>query len=76
MANSPSTVNCSGPHCKMKVLGRLLKEADGEAYARALSYRQSMAALGYNPLVATQILLVGYAADTVKEHDGPTPTEA
>lgn len=35
-----------------------------------------MAALGYNPLVAIQIALAGQAADMLKEHDGPTLTEA
>ena len=35
-----------------------------------------MAALGYNPLVAIQIALAGHAADTVKEHKGPTLAEA
>ena len=51
-------------------------QAYGEAYARISSYLQSIAALGYNPFVAIQIALDGHAADTVKQHDGPTLTEA
>ena len=34
-----------------------------------------MAALGYNPLVAIQIALDGWALDTLTEHYGPTPTQ-
>ncbi len=60
---------------KMKVSGCFRTQAYGEAYARISSYLQSMAALGYNPLVAIQIALDGHAADTVKQHDGPTLTE-
>ena len=61
---------------KIKVSGCFRTPAYGEAYARISSYLQSMAALGYNPLVAIQIALAGQAADMVKEHDGPTLTEA
>jgi hypothetical protein len=35
-----------------------------------------MAALAHNPLVATQIALVGNAADTVEQHYAPTPPDA
>ena len=59
----------------MRVSGCFRTPAYGEAYARISSYLQSMAALGYNPLVAIQIALAGQAADMVKEHDGPTLTE-
>ena len=61
---------------KMKVSGCFRTQVYGEAYARISSYLQSMAALGYNPLVAIQIALAGHAADTVKEHNGPTLTAA
>ena len=61
---------------KMRVSGCFRTPAYGEAYARISSYLQSMAALGYNPLVAIQIALAGHAADMVKEHDGPTRIEA
>ena len=61
---------------KMRVSGCFRTQAYGEAYARISSYLQSMAALGYNPLVAIQIALVGQAADMVKEHGGPKLTEA
>ena len=60
----------------MRVSGCFRTPAYGEAYARISSYVQSMAALGYNPLVAIQIALTGHAADMVKDHDGPTLTEA
>ena len=36
------------------------------------SYLSSMAALGYNPLVAIQIALAGNAADMIKMHDPKT----
>ena len=61
---------------KIKVSGCFRTQAFGQAYARISSYLQSMAALGYNPLVAIQIALAGQAADMVKQHDGPTLTEA
>ena len=41
------------------------------ADARISSYLQSMAALGYNPLVAIQIALAG----TLTQHYGASPTE-
>ncbi|MDE0261432.1 MAG: hypothetical protein OXJ37_03400 [Bryobacterales bacterium] len=61
---------------KIKVSGCFRTQAFGEAYARISSYLQSMAALGYNPLVAIQIALAGQAADMVQQHDGPTLPEA
>ena len=61
---------------KIKVSGCFRTQAFGEYYARISSYLQSMAALGYNPLVAIQIALAGQAAKMVKEHDGPTLPEA
>ena len=60
---------------KIKVSGCFRTQAYGEAYARISSYLQSMAALGYNPLVAIQIALAGQAVDTLTQHYGPTPTE-
>ena len=61
---------------RIKVSGCFRTQAYGEAYARISSCQQSMAALGYNPLVAIQVALAGQAADMVKQHDGPTFTEA
>ncbi len=61
---------------EMKVSGCFRTQAYGEAYARISSYLQSMAPLGYNPLVAIQIALAGHAADTVNQHYGPTLTGA
>ena len=60
---------------KIKVSGCFRTQAYGEAYARISSYLQSMAALGYNPLVAIQIALAGKAVDTLTQHYGPTPTQ-
>ena len=60
---------------KIKVSGCFRTQAYGEAYARISSYLQSMASLGYNPLVAIQIALAGQAADMIKKHDGPTLPE-
>ncbi|MCY4139184.1 MAG: hypothetical protein OXF56_13105 [Rhodobacteraceae bacterium] len=39
-----------------------------EAWCRISSYPSSMAALGYNPLVAIQIALAGKAADMIRMH--------
>ncbi|MDE2789235.1 MAG: hypothetical protein OXI81_02265 [Paracoccaceae bacterium] len=39
-----------------------------EAWCRISSGLSSMAALGYNPLVAIQIALAGKAADMIKLH--------
>ena len=61
---------------KMKVSGCFRTLAYGEAYARISGYLQSMAALGYNPLVAIQIALAGNAVATLEQHYGPTPTDA
>ena len=58
---------------KIKVSGCFRTQAYGEVYARLSSYLQSMAALGYNPLVAIQIALDGKAVDILKEHYGPIP---
>ena len=59
---------------KIKVSGCFRTTTYGQAYARISSYLQSMAALGYNPLVAIQIALDGRAVDTLTRHYGPTPT--
>ena len=61
---------------KIKVSGCFRTQAYGETYARISSYMQSMAALGYNPLVAIRIALAGQTPDMVKQHDGPTLPEA
>ena len=54
---------------KIKVSGCFRTRFFAEAWCRISSYLSSMAALGYNPLVATQIALAGNAADMVKLHD-------
>ena len=61
---------------KIKVSGCFRTQVYGETYACISSYMQSMAALGYNPLVAIQIALAGLAADMAKQHDCPTLPEA
>ena len=61
---------------KIQVSGCFRTQAFGEYCARISSYLQSMAALGYNPLVAIRIALAGQAADMVNQHDGPTLPEA
>ena len=60
----------------MKVSACFRTLAYGEVYARISSYLQSMAALGYNPLVAIQIALAGNAVATLEKHYGPIPTRA
>lgn len=44
--------------------------------ARLSSYLQSMAALGYDPLVAIQTALDGHAVDVLEQHYGPIPIKA
>ena len=53
---------------KIKVSGCFRTQFYAEAWCRISSYLSSMAALGYNPLVAIQIALAGNAADMIKEH--------
>ena len=53
---------------KIKVSGCFRTRPNAEAWCRMSSYLSSMAALGYNPLVAIQIALAGNAADMVKLH--------
>ena len=54
---------------KVKVSGCFRTRFFAEAWCSISSYLSSMAALGYNPLVAIQIALAGNAADMVKLHD-------
>ena len=51
---------------KMKVSGCFRIRVYAECWCRISSYLQSMAAMGYNPLVAIQIALAGRAADMVQ----------
>ena len=61
---------------KIKVSGCFRTQLYAEAWCRISSYLSSMAALGYNPLVAIQIALAGNAADMIKRHDDkPNPKE-
>ena len=61
---------------KTNVSGGFRTLAYGEDYARISSYLQSMAALGYNPLVAIKIALADNAVATFEQHYGPIPTHA
>ena len=54
---------------KIKVSGCFRTQFHAEAWCRISSYLSSMAALGYNPLVAIQIALAGNAADMIKMHN-------
>ena len=51
---------------KMKVSGCFRTRIYAECWCRISSYLQSMAAMGYNPLVAIQIALAGRAAEMVR----------
>ena len=53
---------------KINVSGCLRTRFYAEAWCRNSSYLSSMAALGYNPLVAIQIALAGKVADMIKIH--------
>jgi len=53
---------------KIKVSGCFRTQFHAEAWCRISSYLSSMAALGYNPLVAIQIALAGNAADIISRH--------
>ena len=53
---------------KIKVSGCFRTRPGAEAWCRISSYLSSMAALGYNPLVAIQIALAGNAAEMIKMH--------
>ena len=57
---------------RIKVSGCFRTWSHAEAWCRISSYLGSMAALGYNPLVAIQIALAGNAADMIKLHN-PKP---
>ena len=48
---------------KTKVSGCFRTQSYAEAWCRSSSYLSSMAALGYNPLVAIQIAFAGKAAN-------------
>ena len=60
---------------KLKVSVCFRTQASSEAYARISSYKRSLAALGYNSLVAIQIALAGNAADTVNQDQFTTTKE-
>ena len=53
---------------RIKVSGCFRTRHCAEAWCRISSYPSSMAALGYNPLVAIRIALAGKAADMMKMH--------
>ncbi len=57
---------------KIKVSGCFRTQLNAEAWCRISSYLSSMAALGYNPLVAIQIALAGNAAKMINLHDTQT----
>ena len=52
---------------KQKISGCFRTVAFAEAYCRTSSYLQTMAALGYNPLVAITIALQGKAVDCLDQ---------
>jgi len=54
---------------KIKVSGCFRTQLHAEAWCRISSYLNSMAAQGYNPLVAIQIALAGDAANMIRKHD-------
>lgn len=54
---------------KLKVSGCFRTQFHAEAWCRISSYLISMAAKGYNPLVAIQIALAGDAANIIRERD-------
>ncbi len=60
---------------KVKVSGCFRTMPHAKAWCRSSSYLTSMAALGYNPLVATQIALDGKAADIINEHYESEPNK-
>ena len=53
---------------KIKVSGCFRTRRHADAWCRISSYLSSMAALGYNPLVAIQIALAGKAANMIRLH--------
>ena len=57
---------------KIKVSGCFRTQHYAETWCRISSYLSTMAALGYNPLVAIQIALAGDAAAMIRLHD-PQP---
>ncbi len=57
---------------KMKAFGCFQTRHHAEAWCRSSNYLSSMAALGYNPLVAIQIALAGKAADMSRWHYAET----
>ena len=54
---------------KIKVSGCFRTQLHAEAWCRISSYLNSMAAQGYNPLVAIQIALAGDAPNMIRKHD-------
>ena len=72
-ADTPFTNNRSERDSRMakvrqKVSGCFRTVAFAQAYCRISSYLQTMAALGYNPLVAVAIALQGMAVDCLNQH--------
>ncbi len=57
---------------KIKVSGCFRTQLQAKAWCRVSSYLDSMAALGYNPLVAIQIALAGDAAAMIALHQAQT----
>ena len=73
-ADTPFTNNRSERDIRMdkvrqKVSGCFRTVAFAHAYCRSSSYLQTMAALGYNPLVAIAIALNGNAVDCLNQDD-------
>ena len=60
---------------KIKVSGCFRTQHYAEAWCRISSYLSTMAALGYNPLIAIQIALAGKADGMIKPHYARPGTE-
>ncbi len=72
--NCTSNAGASGlrmSKAKTNVSGCFRAPAYGKAYARISSHLQSIAALGYKPLVTIQIALADHAIDTISQHYSP-----
>ncbi|MCY4460797.1 MAG: transposase, partial [Albidovulum sp.] len=70
--NNAGEQNIRMSKVKIKVSGCFRTQLQAKAWCRVSSYLDSMAALGYNPLVAIQIALAGDAAAMIALHQAQT----
>ena len=68
-ANNTAEQKIRMPKVKIKVSGCFRTERYAHAWCRILSYLDSMAEPGYNPLEAILIAFAGNAADMIKQYD-------